>query len=73
MGHLVSPGYPCYTVSEAQKLTERINKVEGVKVNEIRGVWIHYTHLKDPSSAKVRILLFGVSLRCVGQERCKKL
>ena len=45
MDNIILPGDACFTPSEAQKLTDRINKL-GVAVNEIRGVWIHYVHLK---------------------------
>jgi hypothetical protein len=46
MQYLTSPGESCFTAPEARKLTGRINKL-GYKINEIRGVWIHYTHLKQ--------------------------
>ena len=42
--YLISPGESCFTPSEAKKLTNRINAL-GYKVNDVRGLWIHYTHL----------------------------
>lgn len=45
MDNLSLPGDSCFTSSEAQKLTDRIIKL-GFAVSEIRGVWVHYTHLK---------------------------
>ena len=54
MEHLVSPGDSCFTPSEAKKLVDRINRFGGAKVDEIRGVWIHYTHWRDSTSAKAR-------------------
>ncbi|TAQ86439.1 hypothetical protein B7494_g5245 [Chlorociboria aeruginascens] len=47
MEHLISPGDTCFTLSESKKLTALINKLGSVKVNEIRGVWMHYTHLQS--------------------------
>lgn len=55
MEHLTIPGEECFTVSEAKKLTERINKLGNVKVNEIRGVWMHYTHLRHLDSEGVKV------------------
>lgn len=54
MEYLVSPGEPCFTAPEARKLAGRINRL-GYRVNDIRGVWIHYTHLKlsDQYTAEV--------------------
>jgi phosphoribosylformylglycinamidine synthase len=54
MKYLVSPGEPCFTPPEARKLTGRINKL-GYKINEIRGVWIHYTHLKSSDQYTVEV------------------
>jgi phosphoribosylformylglycinamidine synthase len=45
MDHITLPGDECFTKSEAKKLTERVKKL-GFAVNEIRGVWMHYTHLQ---------------------------
>jgi len=45
MTNIALPGDSCFSPSEAQKLTDQINKL-GYAVNEIRGVWIHYTRLK---------------------------
>jgi len=42
--YLISPGESCFTPSEAKKLKNRINDL-GYKVNDVRGLWIHYTHL----------------------------
>jgi hypothetical protein len=57
MEHLTSPGDVCFTQSEAQKLTARINKLGVVEVSDIQGVWIHYTNLRhlDRDAIKVRI------------------
>ena len=63
MEHLVSPGDACFTPSEAKKLIARINRIGGVKVDEIRGVWLHYTHWNDSTSAKVRAPFLPYSLR----------
>jgi hypothetical protein len=57
MEHLTLPGDACFTSSEGKKLTESINKL-GVKVESIRGVWMHYTHLRqsDPDFVKVSLI-----------------
>jgi phosphoribosylformylglycinamidine synthase len=62
MEYLTSPGDACFTPSEAKKLTERINKL-GVRVSEIRGVFLHYTHLRqsDRDFVKVSFLLYFLS------------
>ena len=55
---LVSPGEQCFTYSEAQKLKERINKLGGVKVHEVRGIEFYYTHLSESSDqAAVKVSL----------------
>jgi len=59
MEYLTSPGDACFTPSEAKKLTERINKL-GVRVNEIRGVFLHYTHLRQSDRDSVKVSLFTV-------------
>lgn len=51
MDTITLPGDACFTPSEAQKLTDRINKL-GFAVNGVRGVWMHYTHLK-PSKERI--------------------
>ncbi|KAH6666959.1 hypothetical protein B0J14DRAFT_193157 [Halenospora varia] len=55
MEYLTSPGEACYTPSDSKKITERINKFGNVKVKEVRGVWMHYTHLRqsEPDFVKV--------------------
>ena len=59
MEYLISPGEAAFTRSEAKKIIARINKLGMVKVNEIRGVWMHYTHLKasDQGTAQVSLAL----------------
>jgi phosphoribosylformylglycinamidine synthase len=56
MEYLTSPGEACFTGPEARKLTGRISKL-GYRINEIRGVWIYYTHLKqsDQDTLEVRL------------------
>ena len=52
--YMVSPGDPCFSRSEAKKLAGQIGKL-GYNV-EVRGVWIHYTHLRhtvDQGTVKV--------------------
>lgn len=65
----MTPGDSCFTRSEANKITNRINKLGlGVNVNNIQGVWVHYTH-SDPAKSstenKVRQLLPGVVSKTV--------
>lgn len=54
MDHLITPGDSCFTPSEAKKLSENINKL-GVKVADIRGVYLHYTHLRSADRAFVTV------------------
>jgi phosphoribosylformylglycinamidine synthase len=52
--YMISPGDPCFTAPEAKKIEARFEKL-GVNV-EIRGVWIHYTHIRhsaDQGTTKV--------------------
>lgn len=55
MEHITLPGEACFTLSEAKKLAERINKLGSVKVNGIRGVWMHYVRLKHPDRDAVKV------------------
>lgn len=54
MEYLISPGNACFTPSEAAKLVERIVGL-GVRVNDIRGVWMHYTHLRESDQGFVKV------------------
>lgn len=54
---MVSPGDPCFTTSEARKIEGQFDKL-GLNV-EIKGVWIHYTHIKqsiDQGTTKVSMI-----------------
>ena len=64
MEYLLTPGESCYSPSEAQKLVDQINAIfqsakdasSGVvEVTEIRGVWLHYTHLKASDRASMQV------------------
>ncbi|ROV93341.1 hypothetical protein VSDG_06887 [Cytospora chrysosperma] len=59
MPHEVLVGNSCYTVSEAQKLLDRINKQSDAKVQSIRGNWLYYVDLKNGQAGldKVQQLL----------------
>lgn len=79
MEYLTTPGESCYSSWEARKLAERINVLLNTTsetgVVEVRGIWLHYTHLgKDSSpvshdgSLGERGERFGV----LGLMRCRK-
>ncbi|KAF8861177.1 phosphoribosylformylglycinamidin [Acephala macrosclerotiorum] len=53
MEHLTFPGDACFTSSEAEKLKDRIGKL-GTRVREIQGIWMHYTHLKEPGNDSIK-------------------
>lgn len=60
MPHEILVGGSCYTVSEAQKLLDRINKQHSsVQVQSIRGNWLYYVDLKQGAAGldKVKLLL----------------
>lgn len=59
MPHQTLVGGSCYTVSEAQKLLDRINKQSDVKVTSIQGNWLYYVDLKKDQAGldKVQQLL----------------
>jgi hypothetical protein len=46
MEYQISPGEACFTASEAKKLADQINSL-GFKVKELRGAWMHYSHLRQ--------------------------
>jgi phosphoribosylformylglycinamidine synthase len=58
--YLVSPGEQCFTPSEAEKLRDRINKLGGAKVHEVRGINFYYTHL-NPESDQTAIRVSQVT------------
>lgn len=55
MEYLTSPGDDAFSPSEAKKLVDRINKLGGAQVKEIRGFWMHYTHLKDVEKGTAQV------------------
>lgn len=59
MSHEVLVGGSCYTVSEAHKLLDRINKQSNVNVQSITGSWLYYVDLKKNKAGleKVQQLL----------------
>lgn len=59
MPHQTLVGGSCYTVAEAQKLLDRINKDSDVKVTSIQGSWLYYVDLKKDQAGldKVQQLL----------------
>jgi len=57
MEYLTLPGDACFTPSEVQKLKGRISKL-GFKVDEIRGGWVHYIHLKNVDAASAKASSF---------------
>lgn len=59
MSHEVLVGGPCYTVAEAKKLLDRINKQSNVTVQSITGSWLYYVNLKKSKAGldKVQQLL----------------
>lgn len=59
MPHEVLVGGSCYTVAEAKKLLDRINKQSSAKVQSITGSWLYYVDLKKSKAGldKVQQLL----------------
>lgn len=55
MAHQVLVGGPCYTVSEAQKLLDCINKQSDAKVTSISGHWLYYINLKRENTSLDKI------------------
>jgi phosphoribosylformylglycinamidine synthase len=49
MGYEVLLGESCYTTSEAQKLSARINETSVAKVRSISGQWLYYVDLESSS------------------------
>lgn len=59
MSHEILVGGSCYTVAEASKLLDRINKQRNATVQSITGSWLYYVDLKksDVGLDKVQQLL----------------
>jgi hypothetical protein len=62
MDYLVLPGGEAFTGSAARKIQDRINK-SGVKVKNVRAVWVYYAHLRSANAgnaeSRLRQLLPG--------------
>lgn len=59
MSHEILVGGSCYTVAEAKKLLDRINKQSNATVQSITGSWLYYVDLKKSNTGldKVQQLL----------------
>jgi len=51
MPHEILVGSSCYTASTAQELKARANKTSQPAIKQIRGQWVYYVDLVNPSKA----------------------
>lgn len=61
MEYLVIPGDAAYTDSAARKIKDLINKSGGVKVEEVKAIWVHYAELHQVHGDSVKVIILFIS------------